>query len=261
MKIIVPIKQVPDVRAVRMDEATGTVIREGVEAIVNPLDLYAIELAFRLKRDYGAKVTAISMGPAKADAALREAVAMGLDDAILLSDRAFAGSDTWATSYVLAGAIRKLGGCDLVVCGERAVDGDTGQVGPGIAAFLDLPVAAYVSGFDRIEGEYAYLSRLLETGYEQIKMKLPAVLTVVKEAAEPGLPTLSGKKRSRGIEVPVWGLADLGLDAEKVGLKGSPTRVVKIEKPKLARSCRMIQATELSQIPVAVKEFCSFAAE
>ena len=151
MHIVVPIKQVPETNAVKMDEKTGTMIREGVEAIVNPLDLYAIETAVRLREQYEGDVVAISMGPPKAEAALREAVAMGCDSAVLLSDKAFAGSDTWATSYVLAAAIRKLNNYDLVICGERATDGDTGQVGPGIASSLDLPVATYVGKIEKIQ--------------------------------------------------------------------------------------------------------------
>ena len=141
MRIIVPIKQVPETNAVRMDEESGTMIRDGVEAIVNPLDLYAIELAIQLREAHGGEITGISMGPPKAVVALREAMSMGLDDGVLLSDKRFAGADTWATSYVLAAGIRKLGDFDLIVCGERATDGDTGQVGPGIAAWLDLPAA------------------------------------------------------------------------------------------------------------------------
>ncbi len=256
MKIIVPIKQVPDVRAVKMDETTGTVIREGVECIINPLDLYAIELATGLREKYGATVTVISMGPPKADSALREAVAMGADDAVLISDKAFAGSDTWATSYVLAEAIRKIGGFDLIICGERAVDGDTGQVGPGIAAFLDLPVAAYTSGVEKIEAGYIYLSRMLETGYEHIRMQLPALLTVVKEVSNPSLPTLRGKQKSRSMQMKVWGMAELNLNPENLGLKGSPTKVVKIAKPKVARQCRMLKAADEASIIEAAMEFC-----
>jgi len=145
MRIIVPIKQVPETNAVKMDETTGTMIREDVEAIVNPLDLYAIEIAIRLRQQYGGEVVGISMGPPKAESALKEAIAMGIDSGILISDKAFAGSDTWATSYVLASAIRRIGEFDVVICGERATDGDTGQVGPGIAGFLELPVATYIS--------------------------------------------------------------------------------------------------------------------
>jgi electron transfer flavoprotein beta subunit len=260
MRILLPIKQVPEVRNVRMDEKSGTVVREGVEAIVNPLDLYGIELAVRLKEQYDAHISAITMGPPKADIALREAVAMGVDDAVLVSDRAYAGSDTWATSFILSQAIKRSGDFDLIICGERAVDGDTGQVGPGIAAFLGLPVATYVSDLERIEGGSAYLSRMLEHGYEKLKLKLPAVITVVKEVSNPRLPTLSGKKLSRKMDVPLLSQQELGLDPQMIGLKGSPTKVVKITKPKVARECKMYRVSDESSLESAVEAFCEFTA-
>lgn len=145
MRIIVPIKQVPETSNVKMDPVTGVMIRKGLEAIINPLDLYAIEIALRIKEDCGGEVVAISMGPQKAEKALREAIAMGCDDGILLSDRKFGGSDTYATGYTLAQAVKKIGEFDLIICGERATDGDTGQVGPAIAALLGLPLVTYVS--------------------------------------------------------------------------------------------------------------------
>jgi len=151
MHLIVPIKQVPETDQVRMDPETGTVIRKGLSAIINPLDLYALETALQIKESHGGKITALSMGPKLAEKALREALALGCDQAVLLTDRKFAGSDTWATAYTLSRAIRKLSPIDLIICGERATDGDTGQVGPGIASFLDLPLATYVDrllGFD-----------------------------------------------------------------------------------------------------------------
>ncbi|NLW87973.1 MAG: electron transfer flavoprotein subunit beta/FixA family protein [Planctomycetes bacterium] len=237
MRIIVPIKQVPETNAVRMDEATGTMIRDGVEAIVNPLDLYAIELAIQLRDQHGGEIIAVSMGPPKAAAALREAISMGVDSGVLVSDKAFAGSDTWATSYVLAAAVRKIGAFDLVICGERATDGDTGQVGPGIAAFLDLPVISYVSKFDSLVQGACRVHRLVENGYELLEMALPGVLTVVKEVAAPRLPTLRGKQKARKAEIPSWGAKDLDVHADKLGLAGSPTRVVKIFRPSVARKC------------------------
>ncbi|HUZ17149.1 MAG TPA: electron transfer flavoprotein subunit beta/FixA family protein, partial [Spirochaetia bacterium] len=145
MKIIVTLKHVPETGAVALDETTGTMKREGVESIPNPLDLYAVEAALRLRERYGGTITALSMGPAGADRSLREVIAMGCDDAVLVTGREFAGSDTLATSRALSRAIGRLGGCDLVISGERATDGDTGQVGPGTAALLDVPLAAYVS--------------------------------------------------------------------------------------------------------------------
>lgn len=251
MRIVVPIKQVPETSAVRMDEATGTMIREGVEAIVNPLDLYAIEAALRLRESCGGEVTVISMGPPKAAKALREAIAMGADSGVLLSDKAFAGADTWATGIVLAEAVRKLGPFELVICGERATDGDTGQVGPGIASFLNLPVATYVSRIEPAVGGVVRVHRLVEDGYEVLDVDTPAVLTVVKEVADPRLPTLRGKQRARASELPVWGISQLGLSAQAVGLAGSPTRVVKIFRPKVTRQCEKFAAQDEAGIAQA----------
>ncbi len=261
MRIIVPIKQVPETGAVRMDETTGTVVREGVEAIVNPLDLYAVETAVRLRETHGGEVVAISMGPASAEEALREALAMGCDSGVLLTDRAFAGSDTWATSYTLSAGIRKLDSFDLVICGERATDGETGQVGPGVAAFLGLPVATYVGGIDGVEGDEIRVRRLVEDGHEVLGVRMPAVLTVVKEIADPRLPTLAGKRRARAAKVERWAAADLDVDREKLGLSGSPTRVVKIFRPKLSRVCRMIEAGDEEKVENAAKELVAFLRE
>jgi len=210
VRIIVPIKQVPETNAVKMDEKTGTMVRDGVEAIINPLDLYAIESAILLRQEHGGEVIAISMGPPKAETALREAIAMGCDSGILISDKAFSGADTWATAYVISEAIKKTGGFDIIIiCGERATDGDTGQVGPGIAAFLDLPVVTYVSKIKQLNSNSCMLHRLIEDGYEILDMQLPAVLTVVKEIANPRLPTLRGKQKAKKTEIPAFKSCDL----------------------------------------------------
>jgi electron transfer flavoprotein beta subunit len=242
MRIVVPIKQVPETGNVRMDEETGTVIRQGSESIVNPLDLYSIELAIRLRETYGGQITAISMGPPAAVEALKEAIAMGIDSAVLISDRFFAGSDTWATSFVLSEAIKKIGDYDLIVCGERATDGDTGQVGPGIAAFLDMPVISYVSSLEQIENGFCKVKRMVEDGYEVLSCRMPLLLTVVKEVSDPRLPTLGGKLKAKEIEIPVWDSKFLGISQDMVGLKGSPTRVVKISKPQVTRQCQLVGA-------------------
>lgn len=260
MRIIVPMKQVPETNAVRMDEKTGTMIREGVEAIINPLDLYAIELAIRLREQKGGEVVAISMGPPKAISALKEAIAMGCDSAALISDRSFAGADTWATSYVLAAAIKRIGDYQLIICGERATDGDTGQVGPGIAAWLDLPVASYVSKFESIDDKSCRVHRLVEDGYEILDAALPCVLTVVKEVADPRLPTLRGKQKARKTEVPTWGPKELDVKSEYLGLEGSPTRVVKIFKPKVTRQCQKFTATDEAGVKQAVDGLIKFLA-
>jgi len=260
MRIIVPIKQVPETGAVKMDEATGTMIREGVEAIVNPLDLYGIELALRLRDGAGGsgEVVAVTMGPPKADKAIREAVAMGCDRGVLISHKAFAGSDTWATSYVLAAAIRHLAPFDLIVCGERATDGDTGQVGPGIAAFADLPVVTYVSKVRRMDGASMVVERLVEDGREVLEIQRPAVVTVVKEVGDPRLPTLRGKQKARRTDVPVWGPDDLDVAQANLGLDGSPTRVVKIHKPTIARQCEKLIANDGESTADAVERVVEF---
>jgi len=258
MRIIVPIKQVPETSSVKMDEETGTMIREGVEAIVNPLDLYAIESALRLREAHGGEVVTISMGPPTDDKALREAVAMGCDAAVLLSNRAFAGADTWATSYVLSAGIRKLGAFDLVICGERATDGDTGQVGPGIAGFLELPVLTYIGKVVEAANGTLRAHRLVENGHEDLEVELPAVLTVVKEVGEARLPTLRGKRRARDVDLPVWGPDDLEVDLEQLGLKGSPTRVVKIFRPKVARECVKMTASDDATTEKAVDGLVTF---
>lgn len=258
MRIIVPIKQVPETGAVRMDEETGTMVREGVEAIVNPLDLYAIETALALREAHGGEITAVSMGPPSAMKALREAIAMGVDAGAFVSDRAFAGSDTWATSYTLAAALRKIGGFDLVICGERATDGDTGQVGSEMAAFLDLPVATYVSSIDAVAPEKIRVSRLVEDGYEKLEVDLPAVITVVKEIAEPRLPTLRGKKKAKTVEIPTWGPSDLDVDPTRIGLAGSPTRVVRIFRPQVAREAEMITAGDEEETAAAAARVIEF---
>ena len=261
MRIVVPIKQVPETNAVKMDEETGTMIREGVEAIINPLDLYAIEVALRLREIHGGEVITLSMGPPRAVKALREAIAMGCDSGVLVSDKAFGGSDTWSTSYVLAASIRRLGGYDLIICGERATDGDTGQVGPGIAAFLDLPVANYVGKVDGITDQAARVHRLVEDGPEVLDVDLPAVLTVVKEIGAPRLPTLRGKQKAKKADIPIWGPDDLEVETGDLGLRGSPTRVVKIFRPKVTRQCKKIAADDEAGVAEAVDRVVGFLQE
>lgn len=236
-QIIIPIKQVPETSNVKMDPETGTMIRKGLEAIINPLDLYAIEAGLELKENFGAKVTVITMGPQNAENALKEALALGCDDAVLLSDREFRGADTWATSYTLSQAIKKLGDYDLIICGERATDGETGQVGPGIAAFLDLPLVTYVRKLYDVRENSISIERLVEEGIEIIRSNLPMVVTVVKEIATPRLPTLRGMKKAKQVPIPIWGPVDVDANPYFIGLSGSPTRVVKIQKPKVVRNC------------------------
>jgi electron transfer flavoprotein beta subunit len=233
MNIIVCIKQVPETTQVKINPETNTLIREGVKSIINPFDMYAIEEAVRLKEKFGGKATVITMGPPQADAALREAISMGIDEGVLLSDRAFAGSDTWATSYTLSGAIKKIGAFDVILCGKQASDGDTAQVGPGISAHLDIPQVTYVKKIDPalVDKGWVRVERMMEEGFEIIETPLPALLTVVKEINEPRLPSLKGMMRAKQAKITVWTQKDLSLDPQGIGLAGSPTQVVKIFTP------------------------------
>lgn len=235
MKIAVCIKQVPATTEVKINPETNTLVREGVESQINPFDLYALEEAVRVKErltEEGkeASVTALTMGPPQASDALREAVALGADEAILLSDRAFAGADTWATSYTLALALKKIDPM-LVFCGMQAIDGDTGQTGPGIAVHLDYAQATYVAEIEALEPRKITVKRLIEQGYERVSVRLPAVVTVVKEINEPRTPSLRGKMNAKKVEIPVWGPGDIGAEENKVGLMGSPTQVIKVMTP------------------------------
>lgn len=230
MHIVVCLKQVPNTADVKIDPKTNTLIREGVESIINPFDMYAIEEAVRLKEKLGGHVTALTMGPPQAENALRDAIAMGVDQGVLVSDRAFAGSDTWATSYTLSMALRKLD-FSLVLCGKQASDGDTAQVGPGIAAHLNLPQITYVRKIEAIDPHHVVAERLLEDGYETIDAPLPCLLTVVKEINEPRLPSLKGKLAAKKAHLTHWKAADLQADARNLGLEGSPTKVVRIFTP------------------------------
>ena len=231
MNIIVCIKQVPDTTDVKIDPVTNTLIREGVASVINPFDTYAIEEAVRLKEKFGGKVIILTMGPPQAQQALREAISLGADEAILLSDRAFAGSDTLATSYTLANGIKKIGNFDIILCGKQASDGDTAQVGPGISTHLNIPQVTYVKKIEDISGDKAKVERMVEEGFEVIEIPLPCLMTVVKEINEPRLPSLKGKMKAAKVEIATWTAKDLGLDPAKVGLNGSPTKVVKIFSP------------------------------
>jgi len=181
------------------------------------------------------------MGPPQAEAALRESIAMGVNQGILVSDRAFAGSDTWATSYTLAKALEKIGDYGIILFGKQASDGDTAQVGPGVATHLDLPQITYVRKVEEVDASRIVAERLLETGFESIESPLPCVLTVVKEINEPRLPSLKGKMAARKAEIVKWTAADIGGDPEKLGLNGSPTKVVKIFTPPPREGGEMIE--------------------
>lgn len=230
MEIIVSIKQVPDTTEIKIDPVTNTLIRDGVPSIINPFDENAIEEGLRIKEKHGGRVTVITMGPPQAETSLREAFAMGVDDVILISDKKFAGSDTWATSYTLAMAIEKIGKFDILLFGKQAIDGDTAQVGPGVAEWLNIPQVAYIRKIE-IENNIAKVERIMDDGYEVIEVKLPALFTVLKEINEPRYPSLKGKIIAKKMEIKVWGAADIEADETKIGLDNSPTKVLKTFTP------------------------------
>ena len=253
MNIVVCIKQVPGTTEIKIDPETNTLVREGVESIINPFDTYALEEGVRLKERCGGKVTAITMGPPQAENALRETISLGADDAILISDRVFAGSDTWATSYVLSRALAKIADYDMIICGKQTLDGDTGQVGSGLSEMLGVPFVAYVSKIDEIKEGYIRVHRMVEEGYEVLEMALPAVITVVKEINVPRLPSLRGSMKAKTAQIPVWTAADIGVEEDKAGIAGSPTRVVKIFFPKREHKSEMFQGTPEEQVGQLVK--------
>lgn len=226
LNIVVCIKQVPDTTEVRINPQTGTLIRDGVPSIMNPDDKAGLEAALRLKDEHGASVTVITMGPPQADKVLREALAMGADKAILLTDRAFSGADTWATSSTLAAAIEKLE-YDVIIAGRQAIDGDTAQVGPQIAEHLKLANVSYVEKID-VDGDALIVNRQFEDRYHVIKIKTPCLLTVLSEINEPRYMTPGGIFSAYDEkEVETWTLNDITISSDRLGLKGSPTQVKK----------------------------------
>lgn len=251
MRFLVLVKQVPESQSVQMDKTTGTLIREAATSVINPLDVHALECACQLRDRLGGSIDCLCMGPPAAEHTLREAIALGADAAFLLSDRRFAGSDTWCTANTLAAAIRRLPAYDLILCGERATDGETGQTGPALAALLDLPVATFASHIDR-QGDDWIIRRLLENGYETVACPDPLVVCVLKEAAIPGLPTLQGKKRARQADITRWDAASLDLPGADTGLQASPTRVVKIFHPDHRQQGERIDARETDGLAQAV---------
>lgn len=236
MHSVVCIKQVPDTAEVRVDPKTGTLIRKGVPSIANPFDMHALEEALRVKDKAGGKVTVISMGPAQASDVIKKAISLGADQGILLCDVAFAGSDTLATSYILSQAIRQIDKkerVNLVFCGKMAIDGDTAQVGPGMATRLGYGLLTYVFKIDQVDAKGGLIRarRKLEQGEEVVEAKLPALLTIVKEANEPRYASLPDLISSIRYEPVVWKKEAFQLDLKYCGLKGSPTQVKRISPP------------------------------
>jgi electron transfer flavoprotein beta subunit len=246
MNIVVCVKQVPDTAEVKINPETGTLMREGVPSIINPYDMHAIEAAVKIKEQAGAKVTVVSMGPPQAESALRDAIAVGADEAVLLTDKAFAGSDTWATSYALSRAMKKLSP-DIIFCGKQAIDGDTAQVGPEMAEMLDIPHVAYVREIEKVAEGSIRVQRLMDDGYDVVESSLPVLLTVVKELNEPRLPSLRGKMAAKKAEIAKWTAADIDANEKSLGLSGSPTQVKKIFAPEAKAGREMLEGTPEEQ--------------
>ncbi|MFH0848215.1 MAG: electron transfer flavoprotein subunit beta/FixA family protein [archaeon] len=231
MKIMVCIKQVPEITEVKIDPVTHTLVREGVPSILNPFDEFAVEEALRIREKHGGEVTVITMGPPQAKEALVKCLAMGADKAILLTDRAFAGADTWATAYTLSSAIKQLE-YDVVFCGKQAIDGDTAQVGPELAENLGIPQITFVRKIEIDPKTRRVLAhRETEEGYEVVECRLPVLLTAIKGLNEPRLPTLMGIMNANRKEIKTIPASELGTDVERVGLKGSFTEVVNVFAP------------------------------
>lgn len=254
MNIIVLVKQVPDTAEVKINRETNTLVRDGVPSIINPYDRYAIEEALRLREKHGGMVTAVTMGPPQAAEALKEAVSLGADEVVLISDRAFAGADTWATSYALAKGIRKIGSYDLVIAGKQAIDGDTAQVGPETADMLGIPFVAYIRKIEQVDGNKMTAERMMDEGYDVVETSLPALITVVKEINQPRLPSLKGKMKAKGLQITAWSAKDIGADVNLCGLKGSPTKVVKIFPPAPRGQREILRGPLDEQVGVVAKK-------
>ena len=255
MKIIVCIKQVPDTTNVRIDPETNTLIREGVESIINPFDEYALEEGIRLQEEYGGETNALSMGPPQVETALRDTLSMGIQNAYLLCDRAFAGADTLATGYTLAAGIRKLGGADIILMGRQAIDGDTGQVGPGVAENLNIPHITDIKKIEQVDEDGTLIvQRAVEGGYVRLKTRLPVVLTVVKEINEPRLPSLKTKMQARKKEINIWNKDDLEVDSDRLGLNGSPTWVTKIFTPPPSNKGKLFSGEKTEAVAALIAE-------
>jgi electron transfer flavoprotein beta subunit len=236
LRIVVCIKQVPDTTQVRIDPETNTLVREGIPAIINPFDLHAIEVGVQLKERYGGTCAMVCMGPPQAVEALQKALSFGADEGVLLSDRALVGSDTLATSAALAAAIRKLDEqqkVDLVLCGKQTIDGDTAQVGPGIATRLGFSQVSYVGRVESVDLDKRTVRarRILEGAEEVVEAPLPALLTILKEAGEPRYAALPAVIQGLRTSIPVWGIGNMDISPQEVGLAGSPTQVRRIFAP------------------------------
>jgi len=253
VKIVVCVKQVPDTSEVRINPETNTLIRDGVPSIINPYDMHAVEAALQIRERAGGEVTAVTMGPPQAEQALRECISLGVDKAFLLTDRLFAGSDTWATAYALYKAIEHIG-ADVIICGKQAIDGDTAQVGPEIAEFFDIPHITYVRKIVDIKPDSIVVQRLMDDGYDVIESSLPVLLTVVRELNVPRMPSLKGKMAAKKADIMKLSAAELKIDEQNLGLKGSPTQVRNIFAPDPRTNRRMLSGTAEEMVNELVTE-------
>ena len=254
MNIIVLVKQVPNTMEVKLDPKTGNLIREGIESIINPDDRHALEAAVGLKQERGGKITVLSMGPPQAVDAVSEGMGMGADEGVLLTDRAFAGADTWATSTTLGMAIRKIGPFDLILCGRQAIDGDTAQIGPQVAECLGVPQVSYVFDIEEVRKGTITVKRRLEDGFERIRCALPALLTVIGELNRPRYPRVDQLLDACGenARIRIWNAADIGAQARDMGLDGSLTNVIKTFAPKFQRQGEILQGDAKTAVKTLV---------
>jgi electron transfer flavoprotein beta subunit len=257
LDIVVCIKQVPDPEQfskITLDPVKGTIQREKVPPVINPLDRHALEEGLKIRERFSGKLIAISMGPPQAKEVLESALAMGADEAILLCDRAFAGADTLATAYPLADAIQKLGKCDLIFCGNETVDGATGQVGPQLAELLGVPHITYVSEIEFTNERSLIVKRAIEYGYLKIQVELPILLSVIKDINRPRLPTVQGIMEAMGKEIRTWGAADIKAEEATIGLAGSPTQVIGSTEVKTERKRDILEGSPEKMAEEAVKK-------
>lgn len=258
MKIIVCMKQVPDAKDVRLDPVTNTLAREGVQSIMNPYDQHALEAAVRLKEAHGGEVVAITMGPPQAEEILRQAISCGADSAVLVSDRSFAGADTWATAYTLEHALKKIGDFDLILCGKQAIDGDTAQVGPGLATRLGISYLTCVQKIREATASGLLVERMMDDGYDLVALEYPALLTVVKDINEPRVPSIKGKMKAKKAEIVRLSAADIEADPACIGLPGSPTKVVSVFPPPSRGKRSVLQGTLDEKIDQLVEKLIPY---
>jgi electron transfer flavoprotein beta subunit len=255
MELIVMIKQVPDTTEITIDPKTGNLVREGVESIINPDDRHALEAALQIREKLGGSVTAISMGPPQTIDAISEVLGLGIDRGILLTDKCFAGADTWATSFTLGRAVEKIDNFDIIICGHQAIDGDTAQVGPQLAEYLNIPQITCVIEIEEIVGRRIVVKHLNEDGYERIESPLPALITVVKTLNEPRFPRFDRLIDACSPHAPieVWNAADIGVKTHQVGLSGSLTNVIKTFTPKFERQGIILEGSEQEMVDSLLK--------